>query len=64
MLFHIASVRGYELGSESFPKFLTSSSLAWYANESPSLALSSCPTFSSVDVEKEQGRGPRLENER
>lgn len=49
----LALVRGHELGSESFPELLTSFSLAWYANESPSPAVSSCPMFSFVDVEKE-----------
>lgn len=43
---------------------VVSLSLAWDANESPSPALSSCPVFSFVDVEKERGRGPRLEHER
>ena len=60
----LALVRGYKLGSESFPEHVTSFSLAWYVNESPSSALSSCPMFFFVDVEKERGRGPRLENER
>lgn len=60
----LALVRGYELNSESFPEVLTSFSLAWYANESPIPALSSCSTFSFVDVESSEGGGPGLENER